>query len=385
MANSKKRSGSRKKELSTPRDKSASADLLHPFQNIQQVSSLCRKMASSPDVKTARELRTQADALETFFGEIRRNAHQYLDSVVAELAAETKSKAAVEALGKMCGPESPSDMIEVESPLAESPLAPGGASHRQRFEALLSSPRGTRLLTEVATASTPTTLQPGQLDLDGFFQSVAKAVIDAQQTLDSMSLNYALQQQNAQLPGALYSIPNVKAEIKAGLSTEGGSGLIVSLFKDDKSTSFSDSTISFDVVASPPPPGRLDRFTTAIPRFLVVEGTDRQNVITKIAGSAGAPSDAGWQDRTVIIRDLLPARTVLGNQAFFALTPGPAPQPNDQGVVDFTHVTIAANLFEEPASLTPIPISTGAPTVFFYRLAASIGRWVASVTAAPAK
>ncbi len=389
MATSKKRGGGRAKS-GKPKEKTASTRLLHPLRNMQAVSRLCQKMAAGPDVETARELHFRADELESFFGEIRRNTHQYLDAVAAELAAENQSSAAVAALGKIVAPpEAPSGEIEIQPPPAESPLAPAGAAAPQRLEFLMRAPA---LRPAMAAAAPPRaasdrkkSLEKGQLDLDTFFQSVAKAVIDAQQTLDSMSLHYALQQQKELMPGALYSIPNVKAEIRAGLSSTGGPGLIVSLFKGDKSTSYSDSTISFDVVSSPPPPGRLDRYTTAIPKFLVVEGSDREKVLDAIVKSAAPPAEAGWRDRTVVLRDLNPALSAPGKQAFFALTPGPFPQPDEDGSVDFSNATLVANMFEEPASLTSIAIPAGAARFFLFRLATSIAQWVGSVTAAPAK
>jgi hypothetical protein len=133
----------------------------------------------------------------------------------------------------------------------------------------------------------------GDMPLASFFQQVSGAVIKAQQRLDLASLSYAQELKDSPIPPSLFSIPKVTAEIKLGLSAQKGSNVLVTLFgKAESTTNFSESTVSFDVVASPPPPGGAGSYSAPVPSFIVV-GPERDRAAAALAG----------------IRDLIRART----------------------------------------------------------------------------
>ena len=70
------------------------------------------------------------------------------------------------------------------------------------------------------------------------------------------------------IPPTLYAIPRVQAEIKIGFSQVSDHGFNIILLKNEsQDKSFGESTINFDVVAVPPPPGPPDRFTQPIPEI----------------------------------------------------------------------------------------------------------------------
>jgi hypothetical protein len=94
MATGKKGSGSQSGKSTVGRKAATPADLAQPLRSVQDISRLCEKMALTPDVETARELRFRADEMENFFAAIRHSTHQYIEAVVSELEAGTKSKAA---------------------------------------------------------------------------------------------------------------------------------------------------------------------------------------------------------------------------------------------------------------------------------------------------
>jgi hypothetical protein len=119
------------------------------------------------------------------------------------------------------------------------------------------------------------------LKLQDIFQLISSSLVTAQQGLDNESLKYVSAISDPRLQPALYSIPTVRAEAKVGLQKKTGSNLFVRLFGSptDK-TNYAESSISFDIVASPPPPGAF----ATIPSFLVLD-TEKDEAIKKATGS----------------------------------------------------------------------------------------------------
>jgi len=97
---------------------------------------------------------------------------------------------------------------------------------------------------------------PQKIQFETLLKEVSASVIAAQQQLDLASLAYARQLEGSPLQPVYYTIPNVKAEVKLGFLMDENDNIFVKLFGDpkDKST-YGESTISFEVVACPPPPG----------------------------------------------------------------------------------------------------------------------------------
>lgn len=97
-------------------------------------------------------------------------------------------------------------------------------------------------------------------DLSQFFTGVSQAVVDAQQELNDQSVRYIQQlphhEGHALIPPSYFAIPSVKAEMKVGVSQVKGKGINVVIFqKEEQRQNYSESTISFEVVSTPAPPG----------------------------------------------------------------------------------------------------------------------------------
>lgn len=97
-------------------------------------------------------------------------------------------------------------------------------------------------------------------DLSKFFSGVSRAVVNAQEDLNEQSLDYIkhLPQHDghALIPPSYFAIPSVKAEMKVGISQVKGKGINIVIFhKEQQRQDYSESTISFEVVSAPAPPG----------------------------------------------------------------------------------------------------------------------------------
>lgn len=163
---------------------------------------------------------------------------------------------------------------------------------------------------------------PGKADmpLQSFFEQVSDSVVKAQQRLDLASIAYSQGLKDSPIPPSYFSIPKVTAEIKLGLTVEDGSSLLVKLFgRPEDTTNFSETTVSFDVVASAPPPGGPGVYSAPIPVFLVV-GPERNTVAETIVGIRDLIRDktgidlstdpAQWLPSAIVVRagsDILPA------------------------------------------------------------------------------
>ncbi len=110
--------------------------------------------------------------------------------------------------------------------------------------------------------------------LDAFFSNVATSLVLAQQRLNQASLAYSNDveaQFRGFIPPAQFLIPKVEATMQVGVSEMTGKSVNLVFFNDQsRKEQFSQNTIKFELVASPPPPGGL---TTLTP-FLVLEGKD---------------------------------------------------------------------------------------------------------------
>lgn len=119
--------------------------------------------------------------------------------------------------------------------------------------------------------------------LEELFTNVSSSLIDAQKALNKSSLQYAAEL-DPRLPPTLYGIPNVKAEMRVGFSKVEGRGINLFLFtSSSQKQEFAESTVSFEVVGTPPPPGPgvFGDFITTIPSFLVV-GRERDELVSAL-------------------------------------------------------------------------------------------------------
>jgi hypothetical protein len=123
-----------------------------------------------------------------------------------------------------------------------------------------------------ATAAPTTAPKDQHIDLREFFHNVSSSLIDAQAALNRSSLQY-VSTLDPRFPPAYYGIPNVKAEMRLGFQEVKEKGVNLILIKDSTTKSnYAESTISFEVVGTPPPPGRASygEYAVPVPRFLVV-------------------------------------------------------------------------------------------------------------------
>lgn len=123
--------------------------------------------------------------------------------------------------------------------------------------------------------------KPNQLK--ELFDNVSTSLIDAQKSLNQNSLEYATEL-DPRFPQTYFAIPSVKAEMRVGFNEIKGKGINLILFTSShQKQRYSESTISFEVVGAPPPPGPASYgdYVVPIPRFLVV-GKKRDELIEQL-------------------------------------------------------------------------------------------------------
>lgn len=187
----------------------------------ERLLELCRQVQARPDLATARALMELSGRLEDRFRSIREQSQRIAQGLEAR-----------EALAAICPP----------------PVEPEGAPTG-----------GTGLeagLVQMLQGKQKDVPLSGGQTLAEFFQRVSISVIRAQEELDGESVRYAASVQGTQIPPMHFAIPNVHAEVKMGFNTEGNSNLLVKLFgRPEDAANYGESTVSFDVVATAPPPG----------------------------------------------------------------------------------------------------------------------------------
>ncbi|MEM7583730.1 MAG: hypothetical protein AAF560_10155 [Acidobacteriota bacterium] len=133
-----------------------------------------------------------------------------------------------------------------------------------------------------ATFNTEKTRRPDseEMRINTFFEQVSEAVVKAQSHLNSVSLDY-VNNLDPRIAPAYFSIPTLKAELKVGFQHRKETGLNLILFSNaEDKQAYGESTVAFDLVAAPPPPGLAPEGELAVPtpRFLVL-GEDRSRLL----------------------------------------------------------------------------------------------------------
>jgi hypothetical protein len=160
--------------------------------------------------------------------------------------------------------------------------------------------------------------------LDEFMRQIAEAVVAAQKRLDVQSLAYARQVAGTPIAPAHFSLPSVKAEIKMGLTAKDGSGLVAHLFgSPEERSSYSESTVGFEIVSSPPPPGGSPEWTQPVPEFLIV-GEERELVLNRIRDSGDISDDRRLSSAAVLLTPPADhsAATPADHRRYIVLVPG---------------------------------------------------------------
>jgi hypothetical protein len=115
------------------------------------------------------------------------------------------------------------------------------------------------------------------MELADFFKNVSKSMIGAQDDLNDRSLDYVTRSRRKRLPPSYFAIPNVKAEMKVGFNRATEKGMNVILFKSStQKQEYAESTVSFELVAAPPPPG-----PDVVPPWFLVLGVAREDILDK--------------------------------------------------------------------------------------------------------
>ncbi|MEO8371375.1 MAG: hypothetical protein ABI806_19470 [Candidatus Solibacter sp.] len=356
----------RKKAAVASRPPRKTPAITDPAAKLRDLQAAYDQMLAAPDAKVAAELEKRAAELETLFGAIRDRAQEYNRGQAVISAGSKETTAAFRGLRGALARTAP----------AHQPVEEEGEEHDEAFFGLGHTPT----IQSVTSAAEGITATPTpDFDLADFFRNVSRSVIDAQRELDRYSLQYARQQSQSPIPPALYSIPTVHAEVKAGLSKQDGSGILIRLFKDDSESNFTESTISFDIVASPPAPGGLKGFTAPVPPFLAVEGDDRTRIMAALdALPKNPPFTAGWQQRTVIVRDLDVSLLKLNRQVMLAFIFGTLPVPPAGASTDFSAVPLG--VFRFTGAAAPLSIAANALAPELVRAFNAVAAWLQSIT-----
>ena len=290
----------------------AGSSLLLAGVDIQALLDLSRQLSDSPEAAGAIQVSLQSGQLEDFFRLMRQRAQSIARGLDAQAALGTMTPA------QAAPPPEPERGLVLESAKVTAPSAP----------------------------------EPGEPTLTGFFQTVTKSVVDAQSALDVQSLAYARQLKGTPLAPLHFSIPNVHAEVKMGFNVSDPANLVVRLFgKPEDTTNYGESTVSFDIAASPPPPGA--DFTSPVPMFLVVNPERERILNTAGIAEAQRPAAALFKN-------------AAGEQPLYV-----AIAPHDNAV---TLYRIAS---DEPPQAVDVG---GGAAKCLADLAAAVNAWLASVT-----
>jgi hypothetical protein len=347
-----------------PKIKLPVTQLSDPGANVESVEELSRQLYSTGNPELAKRLAFEAGQLEAFYATIRSSAEEVSNSAQALAVLRT-----------MIPPPAPPPAV---APSQEESARTASLASRAAAEEGFRGILGLDLNKPAPpTEDTGAPENPNEFDLDQFFANVSRSVIDAQRELDVASMQYSRELANSPVPPAFYSIPTVHAEIKAGLSSTDGNGILVKLISDQTQSTFTESTISFDIVSSSPPPGALGKFTAAIPRFLAVEGPDWQHVIDALSAVPPALQE-GWRERTIIVRDLDPQLTRLGKSVTLAFVFGPVASPTEGSPTDYSGVSLTVYKFNDAGGATPVPAAE--INVELVRALSSAAYWLASNT-----
>ncbi len=141
---------------------------------------------------------------------------------------------------------------------------------------------GTTTETLISGGDSQGTADPAvPMKIDAFFEQVSDAVVNAQSRLNNVSLEY-VRNLDPRIAPAYFTIPTLKAELKVGFQSSKSTGLNLILFSsaEDKQA-YGESTVTFELAATPPPPGATPAGELAIPtpRFLML-GEQRRRLLT---------------------------------------------------------------------------------------------------------
>jgi hypothetical protein len=235
------------------------------------------------------------------------------DSVVERLKREARAiRSALESLDRELAsrrlPSGPGGAPRTPVPSRPLPLDVDADGVRAALEALETEMRSFRAALD--GARTETTVSTNTRDASGpasspladlrtsfgdFISSVGRSVADAQSDLDREARNHVVRSKGLGGPlfPTLYRIPKLSAEVKFAFEKQTGRRLNLLFFsKKENSSEEHQQSISFDIVAVPPPPELVERLESGVPAVrLVLEPRVRERIFMALRGAVSDKSD----------------------------------------------------------------------------------------------
>jgi hypothetical protein len=255
-------------------DVAAMANMVESFRAL-----LATSKQTSADIKvaetvaTARTLEQAAKALDEMpFDTLRKKAKSVADSLSAAPPKLDDASAALK---------------EIAALIINDPIS----ANASLVETNTSGSSGALITAKTAADDTDkeTGTKDKNIDLGEFFRNVSSSLIEAQAALNKSSLQY-VSTLDPRFPPAYYGIPSVKAEMRVGFQDIKDKGINLILIKDTTTKNqYAESTVSFEVVGTPPPPGpaTYGDYVVPVPRFLVVE-PQRSELLDRLKSETGA-------------------------------------------------------------------------------------------------
>jgi hypothetical protein len=250
-------------------DIAAMAKMLESFRALLETSKQPAAVIKVPEtVAAARTLEQAADALDKMpFDTLRKKAKAVADNLSAAPPKLDEAAAALD---------------EIASLIVNDPA--NGST------AIIETDKPDALAAKPATGTTTTEVgaKDKNIDMGEFFRNVSSSLIEAQAALNKSSLQY-VSTLDPRFPPAYYGIPSVKAELRVGFQEVKDKGINLILIKDTTTKNqYAESTVSFEVVGTPPPPGPTvyGDYVVPVPRFLVVE-PKRSELLDRLKGEKG--------------------------------------------------------------------------------------------------
>ncbi|MCP3957406.1 MAG: hypothetical protein GY719_06100 [bacterium] len=127
------------------------------------------------------------------------------------------------------------------------------------------------------------------VEIESFFHQVSDSLVQTQSRLNELSLDY-VRGLDPRIAPAYYAIPSLKAEMKVGFHSAEDEKLNLILFsRSEEKQDFGESTVTFELVAAPPPPGEapFGELNVPTPRFLTL-GDEKSRLLNEARRLAGA-------------------------------------------------------------------------------------------------
>jgi hypothetical protein len=256
------------------------------------------QLTKNPDEAAAKSLDMVSSRLNDIFSE--------MDSRALDLAASGKRADAISKIEDKIAvglDQLKANNFSLDAPpggftTTVEPLPPSGST----------TPQTTTISAKGSGTGQTDSLHPDAADMipmDEFFETVSTSLMKAQATLNDHSLEY-ISTLDPRFPPTLYGIPSVRAEMRVGFNNMSGTGVNLVLFsKNSQKQEYGESTLSFEVVGTPPPPGpaAYGNYVVPVPRFLVV-GDKRAEILAYVRDDKKLTQTvyANTQDSALVLR-----------------------------------------------------------------------------------